>query len=307
MAELIQASAAVLGEGMPIRRALPTQRRRLVGAWCFLDHFGPADVARTRGMRVGPHPHIGLQTVTWLLQGEVLHRDSLGSVQRIEPGALNVMTAGRGISHSEESPEPHAPQLHGVQFWIALPESARHGPPAFDHHPRVPVFQRDGMQVTVLAGELLGERSPARVFTPPVGASIEAPAGARTTVPLREDFEYGAIVTHGEAGIATATDATFQRLAPGSLLYLGTGQRELGLAAGASGAGVVLVGGEPFAEPVLMWWNFVARTQDELVKASRDWNEAAAYLGEVRGYDGPRLVAPMPPWTQTPEGVVRYP
>lgn len=286
----IPASAAVLGDGMQIRRALPTHRRRLIGAWCFLDHFGPADVAGSRGMRVGPHPHLGLQTVTWLLRGKVLHRDSLGSLQRIEPGALNLMTAGRGISHSEESPEPHGPQIHGVQFWIALPESTRQGPPTFKHYPRVPVLQRDGMRISVLAGELLGERSPAQVHTPLMGACLEAPAGARTTLPLRPDFEYGAIVTHGEARVGD------EPLAPGDLLYLGAGATELTLATGSTDTGIVLVGGEPFGEEALMWWNFVARTKAELTTASREWNAGAEHFGEVRGYDGPRLVAPMPPW-----------
>lgn len=301
-ADRIPASAAVLGDGMQIRRALPTRRRRLIGAWCFLDHFGPADVAGTRGMRVGPHPHTGLQTVTWLLRGEVLHRDSLGSLQRIEPGALNLMTAGRGISHSEESPEPHAPQIHGVQFWIALPDSARQMPPAFQHYPAIPVLKRDNVRISLLAGELLGERSPAQVYTPLMGACLEAPAGARTTLPLRAEFEYGVIVTHGEAtlvtpaSLVTPAEAGVQSLAPGTLLYLGSGNRELTLATGATDTGIVLVGGEPFSGPALMWWNFVARTKAELTTASRDWNTGAEYFGDVRGYDGPRLVAPMPPW-----------
>jgi redox-sensitive bicupin YhaK (pirin superfamily) len=297
----IDAHRASIGGAMDVRRALPTAQRRTIGAWCFLDHFGPADVAATRGLRVGPHPHIGLQTVTWLLAGEVLHRDSLGTVQRIEPGALNLMTAGRGIAHSEESPQPHAPDLHGVQFWIALPEAARHGPPAFQHHPRVPVLAREGLRVTLLAGEWLGERSPAQVYTPLVGASIAAPAGARATLPLREDFEYGAIVTHGQAQLDG------EPLAPGALLYLGRDRAQLALAAGSSDAGIVLVGGEPFAEPMLMWWNFVARTRDELTRACRDWNDARGWPGEVRGYDGPRLVAPLPPWSAGPAEVVQYP
>jgi quercetin 2,3-dioxygenase len=322
--ERIEASSADLGGGMHVRRAVPTRNRRLIGAWCFLDHFGPADVARTAGMRVGPHPHIGLQTVTWLLQGEVLHRDSLGSLQRIEPGALNLMTAGRGISHAEESPTPRAPALHGVQFWIALPESARRMAPDFQHVPRVPVVRHGGMEVSVLAGELLGERSPAQVHTPLVGASIAAPAGSRATVLLREDFEYGAIVTHGEAEFATdavgaplgATLAAATPVAPkaaptgatpGSLLYFGTGNSALTITTGATDTGIVLIGGEPLREPVLMWWNFVARTKDELVQVSRDWNAGAPYLGEVRGYDGPRLVAPLPPWAVAAGDVVKYP
>jgi redox-sensitive bicupin YhaK (pirin superfamily) len=124
---------AVLGEGMTIRRALPSRHRRMVGAWCFLDHFGPVDVSGGDGLRVGPHPHIGLQTVTWPLEGEIVHRDSLGYVQRIRPGQLNLMTAGRGISHSEESPVDRPPGLHGAQLWIALPDANRNCNPAFDH------------------------------------------------------------------------------------------------------------------------------------------------------------------------------
>jgi quercetin 2,3-dioxygenase len=294
--ELISASTAELGAGLRVRRALPTPRKRLVGAWCFLDHFGPLDVAGTAGLRVGPHPHIGLQTVTWLLSGELLHRDSLGSLQRIEPGALNLMTAGRGISHSEESPVPGTGQLHGVQFWIALPEAARRMEPAFEHHARVPVIQTNRLRVSVLAGEFLGAHSPARVHTPLVGLSIVAPAASLATLPLQPEFEYGAIVTYGRAEIAG------QRLIPGSLLYLGAGRSGLPIVTGAGDAGIVLVGGVPLEEPVLMWWNFVARTREELVAATRDWNDGADYLGEVRGYDGARLVAPMPPWAEAVAG-----
>ena len=297
----IDSVLADIGDGMRVRRALPTRQRRLVGAWCFLDHFGPAEVGRTRGMRVGPHPHIGLQTVTWLLQGEVLHRDSLGSLQRIEPGALNLMTAGKGIAHSEESPEPHSPQLHGVQFWVALPETARHMAPAFEHHPKVPTVQTNRLRVSVFAGDMLGERSPARFHTPLVGAHIVAPAGAVATLPLKPEFEYGAIVTYGRAEIAG------QRVIPGSLVYLRPGRNGLPIVTGAGDAGIVLVGGVPLEEPVLMWWNFVARTKAELTQASGDWNTAAPYLGEVHGYDGPRLVAPMPPWADGREEVAQYP
>lgn len=289
-AERIEAAGATLGEGMAIRRALPTRRRRLVGAWCFLDHFGPAEVAHGQGMRVGPHPHMGLQTVTWLVSGEVLHRDSLGSLQKIEPGALNLMTAGRGISHSEESPLPRSAKLHGVQFWIALPASARHGAPAFTHHPRVPAVRHGGLRVSVLAGEWLGERSPARVYSDLMGADVVAPAGADAVLPLREDYEHGAIVLDGEAQVGD------ERLAPGTLLYLGCGRPEVSLRTGASGARLIVVGGVPFEEPVLMWWNFVGRDQEEITRACRQWNDAQARFGEVRGYDGPRLLAPLPPW-----------
>lgn len=291
--ELIHAPNVELGHGMVARRAIPTQYRRMVGAWCFLDHFGPFDVAGTPGMRIGPHPHTGLQTVTWLLQGELLHRDSLGTTQAIQPGALNLMTAGRGISHSEDST---GADIHGVQFWIALPESARHMAPAFEHHPKVPVALPNRMRVSVLAGELLGERSPATVHTPLVGASIEAPAGSVATLPVRADFEHAAIVTHGRAEIAG------MRVIPGALVYLPPGRTGLPIIAGAGDAGIVLVGGVPFPEEILMWWNFVgrAKNKNELTQACRDWNAAADYLGDVRGSLSPRLVAPLPPWADRP-------
>jgi redox-sensitive bicupin YhaK (pirin superfamily) len=281
-----------LGDGFTVRRALPSAQRRMVGLFVFFDHMGPVVLGPGQGLDFSPNTHIGLASVTYLFSGEILHRDSLGSVQRIEPGALNLMTAGRGISHSEESPEPHSPRLHGVQFWIALPDAARTVAPAFEHHPRVPRVRTGGLRISVLAGELLGERSPARTYTPLVGLSIEAPAASLATLPLREDFEYGAIVTHGSAEIAG------QPAGPGSMVYLPPGGSGLPLVTGAGDAGIVVVGGLPLAEDVLMWWNFVARTKDELSQASRDWNAGAAYLGEVRGYDGERLTAPLPPWAR---------
>jgi len=291
VAQRIEGKAAVLGDGMRIVRAMPTIQRRMIGAWCFLDHFGPLEIASGKGLRVGPHPHIGLQTVTWLLQGEVLHRDSLGTVQHIRAGQLNLMTAGRGISHSEESPTPRSPLLHGAQLWIALPESARHGEPAFAHHPQLPVANHDGLRVTVLLGEALGERSPGRVFTPLVGLELKAEDAVRAQLPLDPAFEYGALVLEGRAEIEA------ENLAPGTLLYLGCGRKRLNIKTDA-GACVLLVGGEPFREHMLMWWNFVARNKEELTQVSRDWNAAKAYLGEVQGYDGARLSAPLPPWAE---------
>jgi hypothetical protein len=289
VAQRIEASSATLGEGMQIRRALPTRHRRMVGPWCFLDHFGPADVAQGRGMRVGPHPHCGLQTVTWLFAGEILHRDSLGSVQTIVPGQLNLMTGGAGISHSEESPAQHSPLLHGLQFWLALPESARHGPAAFHHYPNLPLVDRDGVRVTVLAGEFSGAQSPAQTHSPIAGLDVLLPTGAGTRLPLRREFEYAAVVTEGAAWVGG------EELKPGTLLYLGRGRSEIELAAKPN-ARVILVGGEPFGEEVLMWWNFVARTRAEITQACREWNSSAARFGEVSGYDGARLAAPLPPW-----------
>jgi redox-sensitive bicupin YhaK (pirin superfamily) len=287
--ERISAHAAMVGEGLPIHRALPARQRRRVGAWCFLDHMGPADVSTGRGLRVAPHPHLGLQTVTWLLRGEILHRDSLGTVQLIRPGQLNLMTSGRAISHSEESPAQRTSDMHGVQFWIALPESARHGEPLFDHHAVLPVTEREGLRITVIAGEALGERSPARIFTPLVGLDIAAQAGGCATLPLREDFEYAALVLQGEAAIAG------EALAPDELLYLGRGRSQLALRT-APGSRLMLIGGAPFGEETLMWWNFVGRSKDELVRACREWNAGQGGFGQVQGYDGERLLAPLPPW-----------
>jgi hypothetical protein len=289
VAQRVTARATELGGGMQIRRALPARERRLIGAWCFLDHFGPTDIAGTPGMRVAPHPHIGLQTVSWLLQGEVLHRDSLGSLQSIRPGELNLMTSGRGISHSEESPATASPTLHGLQLWIALPESARNMAPAFDHYPTLPAVARDGASVTVLAGEALGERSPAAIYSPLVGLDLQMAPHSSLQLPLHSPFEYGALVMQGSLTLDR------EPLAPGTLLYLGCGRQSLALRSD-TGARAVLLGGKPFDEPVLMWWNFVARTKDELSRVSRDWNERADYLGEVKGYDGDRLTAPLPPW-----------
>ena len=290
VAERIAAASTTLGEGMSIRRALPSRLRRMVGAWCFLDHFGPLAIRGTRGLRVAPHPHIGLQTVTWLLQGEVLHRDSLGNTQRIQPGRLNLMTAGVGISHSEESPGDSTDPLHGAQLWIALPESERHGEAAFEHHPRLPVVSRDSAQITLLAGEALGERSPARVHTPLVGLDVVFDEGGACALPLRDEFEHCVLVLEGSARIEDAGD-----LAPGTLLYLGCGRSSLTLHAGAP-ARLLLLGGEPFPEAMLMWWNFVARSKEELTQACRDWNAGAPHFGIVVGYDGAPLKAPLPPW-----------
>jgi redox-sensitive bicupin YhaK (pirin superfamily) len=291
LTQRIEASTATLGEGMRIARALPTRQRRLVGAWCFLDHFGPTDVSSGKGMRVGPHPHIGLQTVTWLLEGEILHRDSLGSLCPIKPGQLNLMTAGRGICHSEESPVPRPAGMHGAQFWIALPESRRHGEPAFAHHPQLPPARRDGFAVSVLAGTALGERSPAEIHTPLVGLELRSSDAAQTQFPLDPGFEYAALVLQGSV---TVRD---EALVPGTLLYLGQGCDSLSLRCDAP-AVMLLIGGEPMQEAPLMWWNFVARSKDELTQACRDWNAEAEYFGRVTGYDGARLVAPLPPWAE---------
>jgi hypothetical protein len=279
-----------LGRYTVVRRLLPQRGLRMVGAWCFVDQFGPDDVAGRPGMRIGPHPHTGLQTVTFLVEGEVLHRDSLGSVARVTPGEMNLMSAGRGIAHAEQSPPDHPPVIQGLQLWVALPESARHGEPRFDHHPDLPVLTGDGLTTTVVAGELGGARSPALVHTPLVGAQLVLAAGSASRVVLERDFEYGVLALDGEARVADVT------VSPGSLLYLGRGRTELALSSDA-GARLFLLGGEPFDEPLVMWWNFVARSHEEIVAAREDW-QAGRRFGEVHGYDDDRLPAPEMPTTR---------
>jgi hypothetical protein len=236
------------------------------------------------GMQVPPHPHIGLQTVTWLLDGNVLHRDSLGSEQMIRPGQLNLMTAGRGIAHSEESPHEHDPRLHGVQLWLALPEAQRQVAPAFEHHAELPVAGLAGFRITVFAGSLAGARSPATVFSPVVGALLRAGRGTSGQLGLEPGFEHVLFMVAGtgEAG-GTA-------LAPGSLLYLPPGRDQVPLAATAD-AELFLLGGAPLDQPVLMWWNFVGTAPEDIIDAARDWGRGERF-GEVAGYRGKRLPAP---------------
>jgi hypothetical protein len=243
-------------------------------------------------MRVPPHPHIGLQTVTWLIEGEVLHRDSLGNRQSIRPGQLNLMTAGRGIAHSEESPPDHPPglpaSLHGVQLWAALPSGSSRTDPGFEHVPELPVAETGGVRVTVLIGEMLDARSPARPWSELFGADVEIRSSAATDLPLRADFEYGAVVLAGEASI----DGVAVR--PANLLYLGTGRREIAVRA-TGPARILLLGGVPLDEPLFMWWNFVGHSPEEIEEARSDW-EAGRRFGEVHGFDGPRMEAPsLPP------------
>jgi len=281
--ELTEARDARVG-AMTVRRLLPLRTRRSVGAWCFIDHYGPMDVDGATGMNVPPHPHIGLQTVTWLLEGNVLHRDSLGSEQLIKPGQLNLMTSGRGIAHAEESPAEHDPILHGVQLWVALPDASRHAEPAFEHHGALPTAGLGGFQISVLIGELADARSPATTFSPIVGAQLSTSRRpASCILPLRPDYEYVIFVAAGEAGVDGV------RLRPGQLLYLPTGRHESAVAAPTEST-LLLLGGVPLGEKLLMWWNFVARTPDEIATATAAWR--AGEFGPVGGYRGDPLPAP---------------
>ena len=284
--EVTRSRATRVG-AISVRRALPRRDRRTVGAWCFVDHMGPAEVTEDHGVDIGPHPHIGLQTVTWLLAGEVLHRDSLGSEQVVRPGQLNLMTAGHGVAHAEEATGRYRGPLQGVQLWIAQPSATRHGPPAFEHHAGLPQVDLDGATATVLLGDLAGAASPARRDTDLVGADLDLrPAGA--IVPLRPDFEHALVVFTG----AVAVDG--HPVGPGRLAYLGTGRDECRLAVGEP-TRALLVGGVPFDERVLMWWNYVARSREEITTAHRDWTEGSERFGVVAS-PRPRIDVAPPPW-----------
>jgi quercetin 2,3-dioxygenase len=290
--DVIEARKAAIGDGTEVRRLLPQRTLRTIGAWCFLDHYGPDEVSRGPGMQVPPHPHIGLQTVSWLFQGLVLHRDSLGSRQLIRPGELNLMTAGRGIAHSEESAAGRPPLLHGLQLWIALPEAERHAAPRFAHHAGLPVVRQGGASVTVAIGEYQGERSPAEVFSPLAGYQVAVPGGDDFVLPVRADFEHGVVAVDGSAVVAGAL------VAPGLLAHLPAGLSEIRLspASGRRLARFFVVGGVPLGERLLMWWNFVARSGEEIARARQDWMAGRfGSFGAVPGYPGDPLAAPPLP------------
>ena len=285
---------------MTVRRTLPLKQRSLIGAWCFADHYGPDRVARSGGMDVAPHPHTGLQTVSWLFAGEIEHRDSVGSHAMVRPGELNLMTAGRGISHSEVS-TPQTDVLHGVQLWVALPEAARSVEPAFEHV--VPAAGRDGaVGCRVFIGSWLGLSSPATVHTPLLGAELRLDAGGVVDMPLEGEFEHGVLVDSGEV---TVNGVAVGRAA---MAYLPPGTATVRLAGGSSPARVVVLGGTPLNEEIIMWWNFIGRTHEEVAEFRREWqDEIAAFtagdaavtrFGRVAGYPGHPLPAPTMPATR---------
>jgi redox-sensitive bicupin YhaK (pirin superfamily) len=278
------ARTADLGGGLSVVRALPLRQHRLVGPWCFFDSYGPLSFAGRKAMDVAPHPHIGLQTVSWLFSGEVLHNDSLGFEAMARPGELNLMTAGRGIAHAEETPPENSGKLHGVQLWVALPEAERRREPAFDHYRDLPVLEPGGGQVQVFMGELGGVRSAVRAFSPMVGAEIRSGGTGTLRVPLDRSWEHALVVIEGEFRLDGV------RLAPGALHYLGTHRDGVELESRAA-ARAVLIGGAPFGEGIIIWWNFVARSADEIREARDDW-QAQRRFGEVTAYRGERLEAP---------------
>jgi quercetin 2,3-dioxygenase len=272
-----------------VQRTLPQRQRSLIGAWCFVDHYGPVSAR----MDVPPHPHTGLQTVSWLFSGGVEHRDSAGVRAPVRPGELNLMTAGAGICHSEVSVESAA-VLHGVQLWVALPDADRDTGRDFAHYVPSPI-SLPGAMARVFLGELAGSRSPVHTFTPLLGAQIDLDANARLDIDVDPAFEHGVLCDAGPVELSGTT------LAPADLGYQCPGSSELHLRnVGDRPARVLLLGGTPFTEELVMWWNFVGRSHDDIVSYRQLWEDAHERFGAVLGYQGSvdRLPAPPLPTTR---------
>jgi redox-sensitive bicupin YhaK (pirin superfamily) len=271
-----------------VRRTLPQRERSLIGAWCFADHYGPHDVRGRTGMDVPPHPHTGLQTVSWLFSGEVEHRDSAGVHAMVRPGELNLMTAGAGICHSEVSTAATT-VLHGVQLWVALPGSDRDTGRDFAHYAPEPRSVA-GATLRVFLGELAGGRSPVHTFTPLLGAQIDLDPRANLTLEVDPAFEHGVLLDQGSVEVTgtplDVADLAFQAAGPVHLEVVNHGQRP---------ARVLLLGGPPFPEQLVMWWNFVGRSHKDIVAYRQMWENHDARFGAVRGYQGSVSRLPAPP------------
>jgi quercetin 2,3-dioxygenase len=269
---------------LQVARALPVKARRLIGPWCLLDRFGPLTFSGDKPMDVAPHPHTGMQTVTWLLDGEVLHDDSLGCEAVVRPGGVNVMTAGSGIAHAEQTPLRNTGRLNGVQLWVALPDAHRHVAPSFASIAHVPLVEHQGGLVQVFAGSLDGSKSPGPHYSDLVGADIQVHAGRTVELGLDPRFEHAVLGLSGDCSVEG------QPLEDRHLALLGNTRSSVSFSS-RTGCRVLLIGGPPFPETVLMWWNFVARTPEEIAQARTDWEERRRF-GDVKAYAGPRLDAP---------------
>ncbi len=296
---VIVAPTRDLGDDFRVRRALPTARRRMVGPFVFFDQMGPARFAAGQGLDVRPHPHIGLATVTYLFEGEILHRDSVGSVQRIQPGAVNWMTAGSGIVHSERTaPDVRTAggPLFGIQLWVALPRALEESAPSFVHTPQsaLPVLEDTGVHVRVILGAQYGARSPVQVHSPLFYAAATLQPGARLPLPASHE-ERAVYVAEGGAQVGG------ERFEPGSLLLFGKGDavtleapRE-----GAAGARLLLLGGDPMEGPRHIYWNFVSSSKERIEQAKADWR-----AGRFAPVPGEHEFIPLP---DDPPPPVHYP
>lgn len=291
MSELLQlhGRSSELAGGLHVRRVLPDAKRRAVGPFVFFDHFGPVTLPPEVDSDVGPHPHIGLATVTYLFEGSFMHRDSLGTVQAITPGAINWMSAGQGIVHSERVPDAERGlprRLHGLQLWVALPPALESAAPSFQHVPaaQLPVVGLPGgVRVRVLVGEAFGARSPVLTASPTLYLDLQLPAGAEWRMPaLAPEM---ALFSPEQSLMVDAQPLAAQVMA---VLPAASGAA---LHAGPQGARIVVLGGAPLERPVRMWWNFVATDRERIAAAAMRW--AAGGFDNIAG-ETDRVAAP--PW-----------
>ena len=271
---------------LTVTRVLPVKGKRLVGPWCFLDRFGPLTFENPSPMDVGAHPHMGLQTVTWLHDGELVHYDSLGHESLLRPGGVNVMTSGAAIAHAERTPLKNSGRLSGVQLWVALPDRGREMSALFQHVERVPLNEQRGGIVQMFAGSLGSLRSPATHHAGIFGGDVQVHPGAALDVPLEVAYEYAALVLNGDCSLEG------QPLQERVLYYLGANRSGVCFTS-RSGGRLLLIGGPPFPEKILMWWNFVARTPQEIADArDRLGGAAAVWRGDWLFGAAPRRAEP---------------
>ena len=280
-----------LGEGFKVRRALPDAKRRSVGPFVFFDEMGPTRLAPGRGLDVRPHPHIGLATVTYLFQGEILHRDSLGSVQAIRPGEVNWMTAGSGIVHSERTPEalrPAGPALWGLQTWIALPAEHEESEPGFSHHEGLPQVEEGGVTVRLILGDLLGVSSPVPTLSPTFYAEVVLDRERRFALPAKHE-ERGVHVLEGAIELAGA------RIPAGEMVVLQAGAE---VAVRAHERARFMVFGGASLGPRFVWWNFVSSRAERIRDAAADWKD-----GRFPRVPGETEFIPLPDKLPPPKAV----
>ncbi len=294
--EVLEPRLVPLGgpRAMSVYRTLPQRGRSLIGAWCFVDHYGPDQVSRTGGMTVPRHPHTGLATVSWLFSGQIDHLDSGGTAARVRPGELNLMIAGRGITHQELS-TPDTDVLHGVQLWYALPEETRFGSNHFAHYAPEPVTLA-GATARVFLGDLFGASSPVVTHTPELlGAELVIAPDETVSITVRPDFEYGVLAEDAPVSVNGADTAHR------SLAYIPTGSNTLTLTAGPQETRVILLGGVPLNEPIVMWWNFIGRTHEEIVEFRRRYQAELGFEPASPEDAGkPTLFGSFPPGQPSP-------
>lgn len=289
--EVKEGRTAQVGD-LQVMRVLPTKKKRAVGPWCFVDLMSPDDIEEPPPLEIGPHPHIGLSTVTWLFAGSALHSDSLGTEQLISPGQLNLMTSGHGLAHAELGVEPATARdtggIMGAQMWLAQPEPTRHGESRFEHLDSLPEIELAGSHGVLFLGDMADTASPATVDHPAVG--LDLVLNGPTLVPTNPSFEYAVVPIDRAVRVEDAI------VDPGSLAFVPTGNEKLHIESRSDGARLLVLGGEPLGEQIKMWWNFVARDQDELTDAWRDWRDHnEERFGSVPSTLA-RIDAPTPPW-----------